>query len=255
MRQSVREAGTAPKESSRNVCILLGAACAIAIAATGGDRGSALAAKPVRDVPATVRFRCAYTMDCTSGDRVQGDPTGPYVGSGAPIVGAFLNQGHDLALRLEPQGGQYLFLDFSQPTASAPCVAAHTCRRTGSFAFASVQTFDTTPDSLLNPVDAADNELPQGLLDIPVDVSMNARFKINFPDPYGRAILWTVRFNPTAYPGSDYVTVLRTGSGAWTVTTTAGAIGKLVSTGSKGNQVSVDEGTFALPFQFTITQP
>jgi hypothetical protein len=255
MRQDIVEAGTASRHTWRDVRCLLASACAVAITATGGGRPDVLAAKPPRYFPVTVTFRCAHTMDCASGDRVQGDPTGAYVGSNATLVGAFLNPGHDLALRLEPQGGQYLFLGFSQPTGTAPCVSTGTCQRVGSYAFTSVQTFDTMPDSLLNPVDAADKELPQGLLSIPVNVSMNARFKINFADPYGRAIPWTVRFNPTAYPGSDYVTVLRTGPGAWTVTTTARAIGKLVSTGSKGNQATVDEGTFALPFQFTITQP
>ena len=255
MGQDIFETGAASRHTWRRVRSLL-AAGAIAITATsGGGRPEALAAKPAQDVPVTVRFRCAYTVDCANGDLAQGDPTGAYVGSNATHVGAFLNPGHDLALRLEPQGGQYLYLDFSQPAGPAPCASTGTCHRVGSYSFTSAQTFDTLPDSLLNPVDAADNELPQGLLDIPVNVSMKARFKINFPDPYGRAILWTVRFNPTAYPGSTYVTVLRTAANAWKVTTTATAVAKLVSRASKGNQPTIDEGSFAMPFEFAVTQP
>ena len=213
-----------------------------------------MAAKPVHDASVAVAFRCADTITCATGDRVQGDPTGPYVGSRATMLGAFLNPGHGFALRLEPQGGQYLHIDFSQPIGLAPCVAAGTCRRVGGYAFTTVQTFDTTPDSLLTPVDAADNGLPNGLLDIAVNTSRNARFSITFSDPFGRTALWSVRYNPTAYPGSTYVNVRRTSTNAWTVTTTASAAARLVSATGRGNQPEIDEGTFILPFQLAITQ-
>ena len=96
-------------------------------------------------------------------------------------------------------------------------------------------------------------ELPNGLLDIPINTQSNARMRINFPDPYGRALLWTVRYNPKVYPGSTFVTVRRTSANSWIVTTSPSAIAKLVSWAS--HTVEVDEGTFAMPFQFTVTQP
>ena len=144
-------------------------------------------------------------------------------------------------------------MDFSAPTGIPTCAATQSCRRIGGYSFTTVQTFNTLPDSLLNPVDATGMELPNGLLGIAVNATNDARFKINFPDPYGRSLLWTVRYNPTAYPGSTYVTVRRTGAGSWTVATKPSALARLVSWASHGAEV--DEGTFALPFQFTVTLP
>jgi hypothetical protein len=45
----------------------------------------------------------------------------------------------------------------------------------------------------------------------------------------------------------------RTSAGSWIVTTSPSAIAKLVSWAS--HTVELDEGTFAMPFQFTVTQP
>jgi hypothetical protein len=207
---------------------------------------------PVAGSPVTMAFRCEDNVGCPSGDRVQGDPSGPYVGNPTTSLGEFFNANNDLALRLDTPGGQYLFVDFSAATGAQGCAASGSCRRVGAYAF-SVQTFNTIPHSGGNPVGAADNPLPNGLLDIPISTQSNARMKINFPDPDGRALLWTVRYNPTVYPGSTFVTVRRTSASSWTVTTSPSPIAKLVSWAS--HSVEVDEGTFAIPFQVTVTQP
>jgi hypothetical protein len=226
---------------------------AIILLAAQSNWSPVAGAKPVRNSPVTMAFRCVDTVACPSGDRVQGDPSGPYVGNPTTSLGAFFNANHDLALRLDTPGGQYLFMDFSAATGAPGCAASGSCRRIGADAFTTVQTFNTIPDSGVNPVDAADNPLPNGLLDIPINTQSNARMKINFPDPYGRALLWTVRYNPKVYPGSTFVTVRRTSASSWIVTTSPSAIAKLVSWAS--HTVEVDEGTFAMPFQFTVTQP
>ncbi len=248
---------TFPLDNSRRRRQLLRAAvtttAAILLMAAQSGWSPVAGAKPVRYSPVTMAFRCVDTVGCPSGDRVQGDPVGPYVGDPTTLLGAFFNPNHDLALRLDAPGGQYLFMDFSAPTGEAACAATSSCRRVGAYAFTTVQTLNTMPESGVNPVDAADNPLPNGLLDIPINTQSNARMKINFPDPYGRPLLWTVRYNPKVYPGSTFVTVRRTSASSWIVTTSPRAIAKLVSWAS--HTVEVDEGTFAMPFQFTVSQP
>lgn len=235
----------------RAIVTTMGALTLLAI--RGGWAPELLAAKPVRYTPVTMTFRCVETGKCTSGDRVQGDPYGAYVGNGATLFGVFLNSIHDLALRLDAPAGEYLFIDFGDPAGSPSCVASGTCRRVGSYAFTTVQTFSTMPDSLLDPIDAVGNERPNGLHGIAIDSTSNARFTINFPDPFGRAVSWSVRFDPAACPGSTFVAVRRSSANAWLVTTSQPALGRLVSTAGPGG--AVDEGAFALPFQFAITQP
>ena len=93
-------------------------------------------------------------------------------------------------------------------------------------------------------------------MSIPVGVSTRARFFMNFADPSGREILWTVRFDPQLYPGSTFLTVTRLGQGTWTIESNASDISQLVSeaTSSKGKSVKVNEGYYTMPFKITITQ-
>ena len=126
---------------------------------------------------------------------------GPYVGDPTTLLGAFFNANHDLALRLDAPGGQYLFMDFSAPTGEPVCAATRSCRRVGAYAFTTVQTLNTMPESGVNPVDAADNPLPNGLLDIPINTQSNARMKINFPDPVRAAAAVDRALQPEGVPG------------------------------------------------------
>jgi hypothetical protein len=78
---------------------------------------------------------------------------------------------------------------------------------------------------------------------------------MNFADPSGRALLWTVRFDPNLFPGSTFITVTRLGQGTWAIESSASDVSQLVSeTTSKGKSVTLNEGYYTMPFKITITQ-
>jgi hypothetical protein len=111
------------------------------------------------------------------------------------------------------------------------------------------------PGSRTYPVDAAGADLPDGFMSIAVGQSAPARWYFNFADPYGRALLWTVRFDPALYPGSTFLTVTRTATNQWVVEATAGQVAQLVSaTTTNGKSVKVNEGYYSMPFMITITR-
>lgn len=227
------------------------------------------AAKPAQtDTPVTVTLRCAVVGDrnpdascpsSTSPDRIQGDPAGPYVGNATTGLGAFLTaSGNDLALKLSDTRGQLLGLtismDFRSPYGLAACISKKNCRRVAPYFF-DVATTDQSPfGDLVNPVDASGVDLPNGLLSIPIGTSANANMKVNFPDPFGRTLTWTVRFNPVSYPGSSYVTVTRTADGAWVVEASATSLAKLVASPSGDTRNQTDEGLFYMPFRMTVVK-
>lgn len=213
------------------------------------------AAKPPTATPVTATYRCPTTIDCVVPDRIAGDPGGPYVGNLTTMLGAFLNSEHDFDLRLSNGGNQLLFLDFREPANTPPCVSTNTCRRAGAYFFDTVTTYSTQPaPALVNPVDAAGTHLANGFLDVPIGATMNATAKINFPDPSGRALVWTVRFNPTLYPGSSYVSVTRIDANTWAVEANGSQVAKLVASPDGGTRKQTDEGSFAMPFRVTVTK-
>ena len=200
--------------------------------------------------PVTATFRCPTGADCISPDRIdrlQGDAAGPYVGNLATNLGFFLFT--NLSYRLDESVGRLLFMDFRQLVVSPACAQTSTCKRT--FDTLTISTFD----GLLNCVDAAGNPLPNGMLDIPPGGIGQARMKINFSDPAGRSLLWTIRFNPEVYPGSSHVRVTRSSDGnTWWIEATTADRARLVVANMHGNNVTTDEGTFVMPFRLTATR-
>jgi hypothetical protein len=79
-----------------------------------------------------------------------------------------------------------------------------------------------------------------------------SRIKGNWTDPYG--VLYTIRFNPTDYPGSTYAWVRRTSLKQWVVFAGDSDIARLVSPGIH-HQGPLDEGSYQLPFEITFTLP
>lgn len=228
-------------------------------------------APPPPDTPVTATLRCAasgylnpYT-ECPSSqspDRIQGDAAGPYVGDPATGLGAFLatviNSPNNLRLNLSNNKGQTLGLaitiDLRSSSGTPACAAKKNCRRVAPYYFEIVTTDQSPFGDVVDVVDSAGTPLPNGLLSIPIDASANANMKVNFPDPFGRDLTWTLRFNPGSYPGSSYVTVTRTAANTWFVTASATSLGKLVVSPSGGVQGQTDEGLFSMPFQMTIEQ-
>ena len=213
------------------------------------------AGKPPTATSVTATFRCPTTADCVVPDRIAGDPARPYVGNLTTMLGAFLNSANNFEFQLANSGNQQLFLDFREPANTAPCAASGSCRRSGGYFFDMVTTYSTAPaPAIVNPVDANGASLPNGFLDVPIGGTRNAKFKINFPDPAGRAMVWTVRFNPTEYPGSSYVSVTRIDANTWAVEATSAQLAKLVASPDGGIRKQTDEGAFAMPFRFVAVK-
>ena len=200
-------------------------------------------------------FRCPGAADCltaTRVDRITGDGAGPYVGTYVGSTtgqGAFLNEFNKLAMRYTTSYGRSIFADFRDRVASGTCGA--NCRK--SFDIADVRA--TPYPSITNPVDASQEPLPGGFYDIPVGGSSEAHYKLDFADPAGRALVWTVRFNAEYYPGSSNVTVTRTSENTWEVEAGVNDIAELVAINSgKGKQAMTHEGFYTMPFKITVTR-
>src|SRR5215208_1442746 len=176
--------------------------------------------KPV-DKIATATFRCNGPTAATHDPA--GTPCGPsamwgapdaitgdgnlYVGAGTTVggVGAFLRSDGELEVILRPGGGRLLFLNFESVVQSPGSIARKT------FDFADLDGIDLNTN-VINP--ATNDVAGNGALSIPVGATWPTRVKGNWNDPYG--VLYTIRFNPTDYPGSTYAWVARTSENSWT---------------------------------------
>ncbi|AMY12609.1 hypothetical protein LuPra_05888 [Luteitalea pratensis] len=98
--------------------------------------------------------------------------------------------------------------------------------------------------------------MPNGFKSLMVGQTAPARSFINFADPSGRALNWTVRFDPRQAAGSTYLSVTRTGANEWIIEATAEMVASLsnYTTGS-GKQVTTQEGTYRMPFRIRVTAP
>lgn len=177
---------------------------------------------PAPATPVSAQLRCPQAADCLVAervDRITGDGLGPYVGDSTD-QGAFFNSSNKLDIHYTTSYGRPIGADFGDPVSSGACVTAGNCRKN----FNSAEVRATSYPSITTPVDAAQTALPNGFNDIPVGGSSKARFKLDFADPAGRALVWTVRFNAVA-----------------------------VNTG-KGRSVMTHEGFYRMPFRIVVTR-
>ncbi len=212
--------------------------------------------------PVTAEFRCPADINtCPTPDKIQGDGFGTYRGTTpegsattqegqAANMGGYFTEGNLFLFSLKSGLGRFVSFTFDAPTGTAPCVATNKCRKDFSYALTDV----SLPGSRTYPVDAMGTDLPNGFMSIPVGQSANARFYLNFGDPQGRSILWTVRFDPALYPGSTFLTVTRTAENTWIIEATGSAVAELVSANTSGKIVKVNEGYYSMPFRITVTK-
>lgn len=211
--------------------------------------------------PVTAEFRCPTTVECLTPDGIEGDSLGAYRGTtpdGSPTtqegtasnMGAYFTEGNLFLFVLKSGFGRLASFDFSRPVGTAPCVTNGTCRKN----FTSTTTDVSLPGSRTYPVDAVGTDLPNGFLSIPIGGSARARFYLNFADPNGRSLLWTVRFDPALYPGSTHLTVTRPATNTWTIEATESDVAELVSATTSGKSVKVNEGYYAMPFTITVVR-
>jgi hypothetical protein len=223
----------------------LAATACLAVTCLAGD-GLRAQKKPTSTLVNAV-FRCnATTAGCVTLDAIQGDGA-PYTQASG---GAVLNSGGDFVLNLgSSPGPRYLRLDFGTPDGDAPCLTSGpACRRTFGQLVSS-----HTRDVLVNP-ELNGVELSNGLLDIPVGVTRGGRLKVNFDDPAGQNVLWTVRFNPE-FPGSTLVPVTRQDANTWVIEATTEHRARLVSADMNTRKwVTADEGLFVMPFRIVVTR-
>ena len=204
--------------------------------------------KPSGNIPVTVILRCPGT-GCIPTDGIGGDFYGPYAND---VTRFFLNTagGHG-ALWLYVDPPRSFRLDFTQPDGIAPCeLTMAGCNKN----FTIIDTPSPSPATAVNPTDEYDVELPQGFLGIPIGGSAYARVKINFPDPLGRNLLWTIRFNSSAYPGTTNVAVRRISESTWEVEATAEDRARLVCVTTRGRPAGTDEGLYIMPFKMTVVK-
>ena len=80
-----------------------------------------------------------------------------------------------------------------------------------NFNFADLYGIDLNTN-VINP--STNDVAGNGALSIPIGATWPTRVKRNWNDPYG--VLYTIRFNPTDYPGSLHAWVTRNSENTWT---------------------------------------
>jgi hypothetical protein len=214
------------------------------------------------DQPGTAGFRCTGPTAATR--TPPGTPCGPYVdgftpdypdaitgdgnayvgGAGETTVGgsgAFLRSDGEFDLIVRPTNGRLVFLNFEA------MVTAPLGRKNFNFA--------QTPEFGLNTnviIPGTETVAGNGLLSIPIGNTWPTRLKGGFTDTYG--VFYSIRFNPTTYPGSTHASVRRDTESRWTIFASDTDVARLLSPGVR-NQGQVDEGSYRMPFEITFTVP
>jgi hypothetical protein len=219
-------------------CVLAVTLLVVSPATVGG-------AKPLPEQTAAVTFRCAATMPdsvCPDGatlsDGIRGD---------GDTYTAKLDTTGELFMVLTQGAGRTLWMDFRHGlTSSCP-----ECRRDFDTIFMDAVVIHT------NAVDAAGAPVAGGITSIAVGGSSNARLKIAFNrlNTSGQTVQWAVRFNPTDYPESDFVTIRRLSSNTWTVEALPTDRAMLPSNIFRKKGTDQMEGPFLMPFVMTVVSP
>ena len=259
--------------ASAAVCLLMAAAMAPPlIAQKGGGGGTPPSKATYTGVTAT--FRCTgsvangvITTACAPGDGILGDPNGSYAGypSVSTTRGAFFwtsGTYDDFLLKFDGVGGRSLILDLGTPMQAPTCGGKLPCRK--DFDVVVITKTLLEQGLLVRPANSDGSDLAGGMHNIAVGQTVPAKLKVNFPDPDGTTMWWTLRYNPRDYAGSSFVYVTRTGSKTWTIS--AGGyltpdgqdkgIAELVASpnGSAG-RTQTHEGWYLMPFSLTVVQP
>ena len=211
--------------------------------------------------PVTAEFRCPYTSDCQGVDAVTGDAMGPYRGTtpaGSPTTqegqaenyGGYFTEDNLFLFSLKSGFGRFLSFNFANPIGTPPCASTRNCRKN----FTTATTDVSLPGSRTYPVDAVGTDLPNGFASIPIGGISRARIFINFADPGGRAVLWTVRFDPKFYAASGLLTVTRSAVNTWTIEATSNDVAVLESANTSGKAVKINEGYYRMPFKITVVK-
>lgn len=202
-------------------------------------------AKPLPEQTAAVVFRCAATVpdsvcpeDAALSDAIRGDGLS---------YAAKLDSAGELFLVLTHGGGRTLWMDFRNG-AAASCP---TCRRDFDALFMDDILVHT------NVVDAAGAPAAGGLKAIPVGASSHARLKIAFNrlNASGQTVQWAVRFNPTDYPESDFVTVHHLSANTWEIEAVPTDRALLASNIYRQRGSTQIEGPLAMPLKMTVMSP
>lgn len=201
-------------------------------------------------VPVTVTLRCPYGVDCVSPDGIESDSGGPYTGQADGLSGPVFDSNKHLYWPIKGGAGRTLTLNFGEPVGTPKCVATNNCRK----AWDSVVVYNGQPPAIVNPVGTDGLPLEGGFDAIAIGASVKARGKINFDDPNGRSLLWTVRFNSKVYPGSGDLTVTRIDENSWVVEAGAADLADLVSVPKTGKQTMVSDGFYSMPFRMTVVR-
>ena len=166
-----------------------------------------------------------------------------------------LLEGNSFAFWLHTYGSRYVALDFSTLVPGSVLCGTSCYRTFGTVIDTTVPKGGNDPWTASlhgNVVDANGTALPDGFRGLAVGASSDARFFVNFPDPDGRSFHFSLFFNPTSYPNSDFVTVTRTAQCSWLIESNGYA--ELVAHGI-GKIKNTREGLFWMPFRVVFEAP
>jgi len=215
--------------------------CVFLASTLGAQKGGK--PKPV-DKPGTAVFRCNGPTATTHNppgtfcgpDRVADAITGDGIS-----YAATLRSDGEFDLYFLPTAGRMVFLNFE--SVISPAAGRK------NFDFADLASIGLNTNVILPGTETI---AANGILSIPEGATWPTRIKGNWNDPYG--VLYTIRFNPTDYPGSSHARVTRTGEKSWTIFATDDDVARLVSPGIR-HQGPTNEGWYRMPFEITFTVP
>jgi hypothetical protein len=252
-------------------CLLVAGALTQAPAAQNSKGGGVNPPSKATYTGVTATFGCSgtwangvMTTACASGDGVLGDAGGSYAGdpSVSTTRGAFLwtsGTYDDFLLKFDGTGGRMLLLDLSTLVQPPTCAPRLPCRK--DFTQVAITKTLLEQGLLVRPANQDGSDLAGGMHKIAIGQTVPAKLKVNFPDPDGATMWWTLRYNPRDYPGSSFVCVTRTGTNTWTISAGGNlspddnGIAELVASpdGSAG-RTQTHEGWYLMPFSLTVVQ-
>ncbi len=108
---------------------------------------------------------------------------------------------------------------------------------------------DVVVNRVVENNDGTETDPDSDFLGMVVGTMAPARVKINFDDPDGRTLLWTVRYKTIDFPCSTNVYVSRLSDTTWSVETIAGSRDRATLV----MENEVEQGTYYLPFRMVVS--